>query len=66
MCKLSPRQSSWKAKETIESGRLGRILAVHGTCWFYKPNDYFDIAWRREKGAGPAFLNLIQDVDSLR
>ena len=55
-----------KAKETIESGRLGRILAVHGTCWFYKPDDYFDIAWRREKGAGPVFLNLIHDVDSLR
>jgi hypothetical protein len=48
-----------KAKETIESGRLGWVLAVHGTCWFFKPDDYFDIAWRREKGAGPVFLNLI-------
>jgi predicted dehydrogenase len=55
-----------KAKETIESGRLGRVLAVHGTCWFFKPDDYFDVAWRREKGAGPVFLNLIHDVDSLR
>ena len=52
-----------KAKETIDSGRLGRILAVHGTCWFYKPDDYFDIGWRREKGAGPVFINLIHDVD---
>jgi predicted dehydrogenase len=55
-----------KAKEAIESGQLGQILAVHGTCWFYKPDDYFDTAWRREKGAGPVFLNLIHDVDNLR
>jgi predicted dehydrogenase len=55
-----------RAKEIIEAGRLGRILAVHGTCWFYKPDDYFDIAWRREKGAGPVFLNLNHDVDNLR
>jgi len=55
-----------KAKEIIESGRLGRVLAVHGTCWFYKPDGYFDVQWRREKGAGPVFLNLIHDVDNLR
>jgi predicted dehydrogenase len=55
-----------KAKETIDSGRLGQVLAVHGTCWFYKPDEYFDTPWRREKGAGPVFLNLIHDVDNLR
>src|SRR5689334_4104929 len=27
-----------KAKEIIESGRLGQVLAVHGTCWLYKPD----------------------------
>ena len=55
-----------KAKQTIEAGGLGQVLAVHATCWFYKPDEYFDIPWRREKGAGPVFLNLIHDVDSLR
>ena len=55
-----------KAKEIIDSGRLGQVLAAHGMCWFYKPDDYFETAWRREKGAGPVFLNLIHDVDSLR
>jgi predicted dehydrogenase len=55
-----------EAKKAIESGRLGQIVAVHGTCWFYKPDDYFDVAWRREKGAGPVFTNLIHDVDLLR
>lgn len=55
-----------RAKEAIDSGRLGRIVAVHGICWFFKPDDYFDVPWRREKGAGPVFLNLIHDVDLLR
>lgn len=55
-----------RAKEAIDSGRLGRIVAVHGICWFHKPDDYFDVPWRREKGAGPVFLNLIHDVDLLR
>jgi predicted dehydrogenase len=54
------------AKLAIDTRRLGQVVAIHGTCWFYKPNDYFDAAWRREKGAGPVFLNLIHDVDVLR
>ena len=55
-----------KAKEAIESGRLGTVLAAHSFFWLYKPDDYFEIPWRREKGAGPVFLNLIHDVDNLR
>ena len=54
------------AKRAIDAGRLGEVLAVHGICWFFKPDDYFDMSWRREKGAGPVFLNLIHDVDNLR
>jgi predicted dehydrogenase len=54
------------AKQTIDSGRLGEVIAVHGMCWFFKPDEYFDVAWRREKGAGPVFLNLIHDIDNLR
>lgn len=55
-----------EAKKAINTGRLGQVISVQGTCWFYKPDDYFDITWRREKGAGPVFLNLIHDVDLLR
>ncbi|KAA0594922.1 putative dehydrogenase [Azospirillum lipoferum] len=55
-----------QAKAVIASGRLGQLVSVHGSCWFYKPDDYFDLPWRREKGAGPVFLNLIHDVDLLR
>jgi predicted dehydrogenase len=55
-----------KAKEIIDSGRLGKIVSVHGFCWFFKPDDYFEVEWRKRNGAGPVFLNLIHDVDDLR
>ena len=55
-----------KAKEIVDSGRLGRLIAVHGHFWLTKPDDYFDVAWRRAKGGGPVFLNLIHDIDLFR
>ena len=55
-----------KTKEIIDSGTLGRILIVNAMFWLLKPDDYFDIPWRRERGAGPVFLNLIHDIDNLR
>lgn len=55
-----------KAKQIIESGRLGRILVVNAMFWLFNPDDYFDMPWRRERGAGPVFLNLIHDIDNLR
>ena len=55
-----------EAKDAIDAGRLGTVVAVHAICWFYKPDDYFEVEWRRRKGAGPVFLNLIHDVDNLR
>ncbi len=55
-----------RAKAIIDSGKLGRIITVHGFFWLLKPDDYFAPQWRREKGAGPVFMNLIHDVDLLR
>ncbi|MEH7911911.1 Gfo/Idh/MocA family oxidoreductase [Rhizobium laguerreae] len=55
-----------KAKEIIDSGELGRILVANAMFWLFKPDDYFDIGWRRQAGAGPIFLNLIHDIDNLR
>ena len=55
-----------RAREIITSGRLGRIVTVHSFFWTMKPDDYFDIAWRREAGAGPVLTNLIHDIDLLR
>jgi predicted dehydrogenase len=56
-----------KARAIIDEGLLGDIRAVHANCWFYKPDDYFEIApWRKLKGAGPISVNLVHDVDLLR
>jgi predicted dehydrogenase len=55
-----------RAKAIIDGGRLGRIVAVHGFFWLMKPDEYFDIQWRREIGAGPVLLNLSHDIDLLR
>lgn len=54
------------AKTKIEAGKLGKLVAVHGMFWLYKPDDYFDVEWRRKPGAGPVYINLIHDIDLLR
>src|SRR5215212_10259752 len=50
-----------RAREIVESGRLGKLTAVTGLCLFLKPKDYFDGsgAWRREPGGGLVLINLI-------
>lgn len=58
-----------KAKEILESGRLGHIAAVNAVCLYRKPDSgYFDGAgsWRREPGGGVMLINLIHTVDDLR
>ena len=54
------------ARATIDAGRLGQIVSVHGFFWLMKPDDYFDVPWRRELGAGPVLTNLAHDIDLLR
>lgn len=54
-----------KAKEIIDSGTLGPITSVQGTCWLPKPDSYYAQSWRQTAGAGPLFINLIHDVDLL-
>ena len=55
------------AKSAIARGDIGELRAVQATCWFYKPDHYFDAApWRKRKGAGPISVNLVHDVDLLR
>ncbi|WP_417669669.1 Gfo/Idh/MocA family protein [Roseibium sp.] len=54
------------AKKALEDGALGTVVAVHGMFWLIKPDEYFDVDWRRQPGAGPIFINLIHDIDLLR
>lgn len=55
------------AKNMIDTGQIGEICSVHSTCWFYKPDSYFENSkWRTQKGAGPILINLVHDIDLLR
>ena len=56
-----------KAREIVNSGRLGPLVAVVGTAMFYKPDDYYDVGggWRRMPGGGPILLNLIHEMNNL-
>lgn len=55
-----------RAKALVEAGRLGKLVSVHGFFWLLKPDPYFDVAWRRQPGAGPVLINLSHDIDLLR
>ncbi|MEM1363488.1 MAG: Gfo/Idh/MocA family oxidoreductase [Pseudomonadota bacterium] len=56
-----------RAAELIKEGTIGELRAAQVTCWFYKPDDYFEIApWRKKQGAGPISVNLVHDVDLMR
>ncbi|RZF25605.1 Gfo/Idh/MocA family oxidoreductase [Paraburkholderia sp. UYCP14C] len=56
-----------KARQVVDSGVLGRLVAVTGTAMFVKPDHYYvDAPWRREIGAGPILLNMIHEVHNLR
>lgn len=55
-----------RVKAEIDAGCLGDIVAVQGQFWLFKPDDYFDAAWRKGLGAGPVMINFIHDLDLLR
>jgi len=56
-----------KARDLVRGGALGKLVAVSILWALLKPDDYFDVAWRRERpGGGPLLINLIHELDSLR
>lgn len=54
------------AREKVATGHLGQLTAVVGLWLLKKPDDYFEVAWRREQGGGPLLINLIHDIDNMR
>lgn len=54
------------AREAIASGRLGNLVAVHGMWLSRKADQYFDVEWRRQPGAGVLMINAVHDLDILR
>jgi predicted dehydrogenase len=54
------------ARKLVQEGGIGRLVAVNSLFLIRKPDDYFDVAWRREAGGGPVLINLIHDIDNLR
>lgn len=56
------------AKAAIDSGSLGRIIAVNGLWMTRKSQDYFEppMAWHRGPTAGVILINLVHEIDLLQ
>ena len=55
-----------KARELVQGGALGQLVAVSGQWNVKKPPAYFEPDWRKKREAGPVLTNLIHEMDSLR
>jgi predicted dehydrogenase len=55
-----------RARAVIAEGALGRITAAAILASFFKPPEYFELAWRKQPGGGPVLINLIHEIDLVR
>jgi len=55
-----------RAREIIQSGELGQLVGVSMLWALMKPDNYFDMSWRSQKGGGPTLINIIHEIDNLR
>ena len=56
-----------KAKDLIQSGKLGKLVGFTGRAVFYKPKNYFEVApWRSKTGGGPLLINMIHEIQTMR
>ncbi len=55
-----------RAREMIEAGVLGQLVAVSGQWNMRKHDAYYEPDWRKGWKAGPVLTNLIHEIDSLR
>lgn len=56
-----------KARQVVQQGLLGRLVAVTGTALFCKLDHYFaDAPWRSQPGGGPILINLVHEIGNLR
>jgi len=54
------------ARNMVQGGELGRLIAVNGMWAARKEDAYFDEEWHRSNGAGVMLINLVHDLDLLR
>ena len=55
-----------RARAMIAEGALGRIATAAILYSFFKPPEYFELAWRKQPGGGPVLINLIHEIDLVR
>lgn len=55
------------ARQVLSSGRIGRLSVMSARFLAGKPDSYFEVSWRRQRGTGgPVLTNLIHDIDTIR
>ncbi|PUE53764.1 oxidoreductase [Limnohabitans sp. Rim8] len=55
-----------RAKALVQQGLLGRPVTATAMATWLKPDEYFQMEWRRKPGGGPILINMIHDIDLLR